>query len=81
MILKKIDGVGRIVIPAEIRSALGWREKDSLSLELGDRELIIRKPAPTCSLCGSEEHLTKTRHGFICEECRKELAESKTENK
>lgn len=70
MICKKIDGVGRVVIPVEVRSALNWKEGDMLSLEIEDNVLLLRKNEPNkCKLCGNQYNLHKVKDYYLCENC------------
>lgn len=78
-VVRKIDELGRIVIPKEIRSTLGWETKvdgkDGTSLEIfleGER-VIFGKYNPGCVLCGSIHDLTRFREKNICESCIEEL--------
>ncbi len=54
---KKIDKLGRLVMPIEIRNALGFKENELLRLDVADDKVIIRKNVATCQICGAEEGL------------------------
>ena len=60
MITKKIDSVGRIVIPMELRNSLGWKSNDEIELCEQDGKLILTKhiiKQGQCAICGSKEKL------------------------
>ncbi|MBQ8342301.1 MAG: AbrB/MazE/SpoVT family DNA-binding domain-containing protein [Clostridia bacterium] len=53
MITTKIDKLGRIVIPASYRQALGIRENDTLIFSLEGEAVVIRAASRSCRLCGA----------------------------
>ncbi|WP_025847653.1 AbrB/MazE/SpoVT family DNA-binding domain-containing protein [Paenibacillus ehimensis] len=50
--VRKIDHLGRIVIPMELRRTLGIDKNDPLEIFVNGEEIVLRKYAPGCSLCG-----------------------------
>lgn len=73
-ISRRIDTLGRLVIPKEIRTQLGWREGEEITLTacLMDHEevVIARKTRPYCVICGSlnrVQQVSETR--FLCKSC------------
>lgn len=46
-IVRKIDDLGRVAIPKEIRKVWGWFGGDEMEMILGDEEIVIRKHLPT----------------------------------
>lgn len=76
--LRKIDELGRITIPSELRRNLGWKCKGEMGGSLGtsvkisvEGKRIILESAeePTCSLCGGSEDVLKHNQGYICIGC------------
>lgn len=61
-IVRKVDELGRVVIPIELRRTLGINEKDSLEIYVDDDRIILKKykPSMTCQVTGetSEENLS-----------------------
>lgn len=51
---KRIDGLGRMVIPMEIRTLLGIRTNDVLTVSTDGENVIIRLKTPKCPLCGGK---------------------------
>lgn len=76
-ILRKIDEMGRFVLPKEIRMQLNIRETiDSIEIFVNGKDIILRKHEETCNFCGEKKNL-KTFKGFnVCEACIKELKEN-----
>lgn len=78
MIIKKIDSVGRIVIPMEIRNSLNWKSNDEIELINQDNGLLLKKHYPklkVCCLCGSLNNLITLKNDCICKRCISTLLE------
>ena len=75
-IVRKVDELGRVVIPIELRRTLGINEKDALEIYVENDRIILRKyePATACVFCGSEEKLSLFHSKNICTSCKHELA-------
>ena len=54
-IVRKVDELGRIVLPIEMRRTLGIGEKDPLEMYTEKDAIILRKYSPSCVFCGSIE--------------------------
>ena len=68
-IVRKVDDLGRIVLPIELRRTLDIAERDELEIYLDDDKVILRKYEPSCIFCGSSCGLV-TYHGRnVCMEC------------
>lgn len=76
-IVRKIDELGRIVIPMELRRTLGIEEKDALEIFVDGEKIVIRKYQPGCTHCGSVANLRTFRDKLICQACVGEIAESR----
>jgi transcriptional pleiotropic regulator of transition state genes len=72
-IVRKVDDLGRIVIPAETRRLFNIREGDELSISVGGNDILIRKLEATCTFCGSTESVSPFRGRGVCANCRSEL--------
>lgn len=66
---RKVDELGRIVIPKHIRKKLGLETKTKVSFETDGERLIVTKAYPTCAICGSDERLIDFRGKPICADC------------
>ena len=77
MIVKKIDSVGRIVIPMELRKSLNWKDNDIIILEESNGSLLLTKQERRCILCGeqgcSDNRLVAFKDKTLCENCIREL--------
>lgn len=74
-IVRRVDELGRVVLPIELRRTLEIEERDLLEIMLEDDRIVLRKFQPTCVFCGAEEGLLEYRGKRICENCLKELNE------
>lgn len=79
-IVRKVDELGRVVIPIEIRNQFNIAEKDPLEIYVDDSSIILKKYEESCIFCGSTDHLMEYKGKLICKKCSKALSNLK-ENK
>ena len=73
-IVRKIDSLGRIVLPIEIRRALDIEVKDPVEIFVSDEYIIFKKYQSNCLLCGEHSSTLKEYKGkLICTECIEKL--------
>ncbi len=70
---RRVDDLGRIVIPAEMRKAFDIKEGDELAIAVEDNHLIFTKKEEACSFCRSTSDLKEFRGRMICATCIGEL--------
>ncbi len=68
-IVRKVDGLGRIVIPIELRRTLGISVKDPLEIYVDTDMVILKKYLPACIFCSSAENLINFKGRNICKNC------------
>lgn len=68
-IVRRVDGLGRIVLPIELRRTLAIDIKDPLEMFVDGESLILRKYEPACIFCGSSDHVKRFATRKICKEC------------
>lgn len=66
---KKVDNLGRVILPAEVRRELGIQLGEELNLLVSDGKIILSKQSFNCAICGSNRVLIQLHHKGICEEC------------
>ena len=71
--VRKIDDLGRLVIPTEIRKKFNLSTKDSLEMLVHDDEIILRKWQISCIFCGSQDNLNALNKKMYCEECAEKI--------
>lgn len=72
-IARRVDELGRIVIPKEIRKKLDITDGTSLEIHLDGNTIIMQKDVSVCVFCGSESADTEFKGKKICPACRAEL--------
>ena len=77
-IVRKVDELGRIVLPAELRTIMDINPRDSLEIYTKDNQIILKKYAPTCIFCDSLDDLSFFKGKNVCRECRKELEKAQS---
>ena len=72
-IIRKVDELGRIVIPIELRLMLEIQEKDPLEIFIEGSSIILKKYKPNCIFCGSNKDLKLYKDKLVCARCKEEL--------
>ncbi|WP_054939039.1 AbrB/MazE/SpoVT family DNA-binding domain-containing protein [Paenibacillus ihuae] len=68
-IVRQLDGLGRVVIPMELRRTMNIAEGDGLEIFVDGEKIILRKYAPGCTLCGNLEEIKYLSGKPICSTC------------
>lgn len=72
-IVRKVDELGRVVLPIELRRTLDIAEKDALEIYVDDSTIILKKYEPACVFCTNAKDITVFKNKNICPECLSEL--------
>jgi len=72
-IVRKVDELGRVVIPIELRRTLDIEEKDSLEIYVDGEHIILKKYEPACIFCGNAKDVIVYKGKNICPACMEEL--------
>ncbi|MFV3013600.1 AbrB/MazE/SpoVT family DNA-binding domain-containing protein [Clostridium botulinum] len=72
-IVRKVDELGRIVIPKELRRTLNIEEGDGLEIYTEGEQIILKKYEPCCIFCGEAKEVMNFKGKNICKICLKEL--------
>ena len=72
-IVRKVDELGRIVLPIEMRRTLDIAEKDSLEIYVEGSSVILKKYKPRCIFCDGTKDITVFKGKNVCPKCLKEL--------
>lgn len=75
-IVRKVDELGRIVLPIELRKNLDIQEKDPLEIFVEGTSIILRKYAPACVFCGESDGVTPYLGKNICLHCLSNLRQA-----
>jgi transcriptional pleiotropic regulator of transition state genes len=73
-IVRKVDELGRIVIPIELRRTMNIEEKDALEIYVDGNSIILKKYELACILCGNAEDVINYKGKNLCKSCLVELS-------
>ena len=65
-IVRKVDELGRIVLPIELRRTLGIEEKDRIEIFVDGESIILRKYQPACIFCDNAKDIINYKGKNIC---------------
>ena len=68
-VVRKVDELGRIVIPMELRKTFGIQIKDALEIYTDENKIILKIYEPACIFCGSANEVKFFKNKIICSEC------------
>ena len=71
--LRKVDELGRIVLPAEIRQSMDIQIKDLLEIFVEGNNIILKKYCPGCTFCGGMDGVVMFQDKRVCAECLEKL--------
>ena len=74
-IIRRMDELGRVVIPIEIRNQFNIAEKDPMEIYVDGSSIILKKFEPNCIFCGNTKNLLKYKDKLVCEKCSKKIGE------
>ena len=75
-IVRKVDELGRVVIPIELRRTLNIAERDALEIYVDGEQIVLKKYEPACIFCGNAENVINYKGKNICKNCLEELKKS-----
>lgn len=75
-IVRKVDDLGRIVLPIELRRSLGIEVKDPIEIYVVDETIMLRKHDPACVFCGATNDIRVFHEKNICGKCVLDLGEN-----
>lgn len=73
-IVRKVDELGRIVLPIELRRTLDISERDPLEIYVDGSSIILKKYQPSCIFCDDAADIISYKGKNVCAKCMKELA-------
>lgn len=71
--VRKIDSLGRIVLPIELRRVLEIDEDSTLEIFVEGDEIVLKKYQPACIFCGEAKNVVQYRGRNICCSCKAEI--------
>ncbi len=73
--IRKLDNLGRIVLPVELRRTLGLDIHDTLEILVDDDKIILKKYHPACIFCGDARDVVSFDGKLVCRHCLERLKE------
>ncbi len=74
-VVRRMDDLGRIVLPIEIRKLMDIHEKDSVEIFTDGDKIILRKYQPACIFCGDASEVVEHEGKKVCLACIRALGE------
>ncbi len=68
-IVRKLDQLGRIVIPKELRSTFDLKETDPIEIFVEGEDIVLRKYQPACIFCNEATDITQFEGKNVCKKC------------
>lgn len=75
-IVRRVDDLGRIVLPVELRRVYGIEERDALEIFTQGDQIVLRKYLPLCLFCGSGAEVVAFQGKSVCGKCRVSLGQA-----
>lgn len=75
-IVRKVDELGRVVIPIELRRTMGIDEKDALEIYVDNEKIILKKYEPACIFCGNATDTQYYCGKLVCRQCATSILEN-----
>lgn len=72
-VIRRIDELGRLVVPKEIRNKLGIADGDPIEIYVEGEKIILKKHQIACAFCGSTDTLSEFKGHKICQKCLDEI--------
>ena len=72
-IVRKIDELGRIVLPIEIRNTMSIENRDPLEIFVDEDKIILRKYQPACVFCNNADNVELFKGKLVCRDCLSEM--------
>ena len=68
-VIRRVDELGRVVIPIELRTQFGISEKDPMEIYVEGSSIVLKKYEPNCIFCGNSKKLVEFEGKSICKKC------------
>ena len=68
-VVRKVDELGRIVLPMEIRKTLDIKQKDAIEIFIDEDKIVLQKYQPACLFCGNMENIVYFNGKRVCHAC------------
>lgn len=73
-IVRKVDELGRVVIPIELRNKFDIKIKDPIEIFVDGSSIVLKKYEPNCIFCGNSKDLIDYNEKLVCQKCASKIA-------
>ena len=72
-IVRRVDELGRVVIPIELRNKFDINVKDPIEIFVDGNSIVLKKYEPNCIFCGSSKELINYNDKLVCKKCAEKI--------
>lgn len=72
-IVRRVDELGRVVIPIELRNKFDIQVKDPIEIYVQDNTIVLKKYEPNCIFCGNPKNLISYNDKLVCKKCAEKI--------
>lgn len=72
-IVRRVDDLGRIVIPKELRTSFGITDGTPMEILVSEEGIVLKKYVRGCAVCGNADTVTEFRGLAFCELCARQI--------
>jgi len=72
-IVRKLDPLGRVVLPVELRRIMNINKDDPLEIFVDENNIILKKYEPSCIFCNEAKNVSMYKGKLICSDCLDDL--------
>ena len=72
-IVRKVDELGRIVLPIELRRTLNIHHEDPIEIFVDGEYIMLKKYEPACIFCGNAKHVVTIHGKNVCADCIRQI--------
>jgi len=80
-IVRRVDELGRVVIPIELRNKFDIKEKDPIEIFVDGSSIVLKKYEPNCNFCGNSKKLSTFKDKLICAKCADQISDKLSDKK
>lgn len=73
--VRRLDNLGRVVLPIELRRTMDIEEKDALEIYVDGDKIILKKYQPACIFCGNADEVVNYKGKNLCPTCIKDMVQ------
>ncbi len=76
-IVRKLDNLGRIVLPIELRKTLNFSDNEALEIFTEGDSIVLKKYETSCIFCGNSKNVATFKDKCVCQKCIEKISTQK----